>query len=91
MSNIVMTELSRANGPNARQFSAEGFVVVITSDERFFTIFDRFGEPCATITRPLVLSKDQHWQAHAPGGEAITRSAVGPRSAFRSFLVWQGK
>lgn len=73
--------------PNGHRYICDGFVVEITNDQRFFTIYDDYNEPCGTITRPLVQDKQQRWASHLPDGKAATTTAVGPKSAFRSFIM----
>mgnify|MGYP006346544169 CR=1 FL=1 len=72
---------------NGHEYAGYGFTVRVTSDERFFTIRDSYGEPCGTITRPRVMGGNRNWESHMPTGAACTTTAVGPRSAFRSFLM----
>lgn len=73
---------------NGHRFTDGEFIVDITSHERFFTIyFVGSCEPCGTITRPAVMGGNRKWESHLPNGAACTITAVGPRSAFRSFIM----
>lgn len=74
--------------PNGHRFiSASGFQVEVTADQRFFTIYDSYGEACGTITRPRTFGGSKYWESHLPNGQHCTLTAVGPRSAFRSFVM----
>lgn len=77
------------NGARYTLYEADGFHVTIASNETYFTIRDAYDEPCGTIFRPRY--NERHWQAWAANGVALTKTAVGPRSAFRSFLMYQAK
>jgi hypothetical protein len=73
---------------NGNRFAVEDTCHVdVTNDQRFFTIYDKYWEPIGTITRPLVTGGNRFWESHLPNGETCTKTAVGPRSAFRSFLI----
>lgn len=73
--------------PNGFRFTGSGFTVDVTSDQRWFTVYDTSGEPCGTIERPAVIGGSRHWSSYLPNGEPCTKTAVGPRSAFRSFII----
>lgn len=72
---------------NGHRYETTGFQVEVTNDSRFFTIRDKAGEPCGTITRPAVMGGNRNWESHLPNGRVCTQQAVGPRHAFRSFLM----
>lgn len=82
MHKIAATEI-----PNGWLYRSACFYVEVTNDARFFTIRDNFNEPVGTITRPSVMGGNRLWESHLPNGDACTTSAVGPRSAFRSFVM----
>jgi hypothetical protein len=87
---VMDMQITATPHSHGHTYACNGFNVSIRSDERFFTIYDSFDEPCGTITRPRVADRNGKWESHLPNGAACATNAVGPRNAFRSFLIAMG-
>lgn len=67
------------------------FTVDIASNDYYFTVYDNYEEPVATVSRPRHDGKDGmqgRWRVSNARGERIAEHTSGPRACMRSFAIW---
>ncbi len=85
--NIQCTEYTDGAAVIRSYVAENGFKVTVESYNTYFTVYDSYDEPVATIARPR--HGHRFWTAHWCNGLRVTGTAVSPRMALRSVCMHQ--